>query len=200
MYEYIIGNLEEQNPDYVVVECQKIGYKIKVSTHTLNELPKIREEVRLFIHQVIRDDEISLYGFRSDSDRELFRTLISISGIGPKVANGVLSQFTRNDLITHIINNDPKSIAKAPGIGIKTANRIILELKDRFKDYVPDQSEMMSETVSDDLSDEAIDGLIGLGFNYTEASTMIKKVYTPEMSLEELFAKALRGSNPMKGR
>ncbi len=198
MYEYIIGNLNDQKPDYVVVECQQIGYKIRVSSHTLNELPKTKEEVRLFIHQVIRDDEISLYGFITSSDRELFRTLIGISGIGPKVANGILSQFTRNDLITHILNNDPKSIAKAPGIGVKTANRIILELKDRFKDHVPDDAIVALKL--NDLSNEAVDGLVGLGFNYSEASAMIKKVYTPDMPLEELIAQALRGSNPLKGR
>lgn len=200
MYEYIIGSLEEENPDCVVVECQKIGYKIKVSTHTLNELPKTKEEVRLFIHQVIRDDEISLYGFNTSSDRELFRTLIGISGIGPKVANGILSQFTRNDLITHILNNDPKNIAKAPGIGVKTANRIILELKDRFKDFVPEESDMLISATSNDLFNEAIDGLMGLGFNYAEANAMIKKAYTPEIPLEELIAQALRGSSPSKGR
>ena len=198
MYEYIIGNLNDQSSDYVVVECQQIGYKIRVSSHTLNDLPKTKEEVRLFIHQVIRDDEVSLYGFISSSDRELFRTLIGISGIGPKVANGILSQFTRNDLITHILNNDPKSIAKAPGIGVKTANRIILELKDRFKDHVPDDTIAALEL--NDLSNEAVDGLVGLGFNYSEASAMIKKVYTPDMPLEELIAQALRGSNPLKGR
>ena len=198
MYEYIIGNLNDQSSDYVVVECQQIGYKIRVSSHTLNDLPKTKEEVRLFIHQVIRDDEVSLYGFISSSDRELFRTLIGISGIGPKVANGILSQFTRNDLITHILNNDPKSIAKAPGIGVKTANRIILELKDRFKDHVPDDTIAALEL--NDLSNEAVDGLVGLGFNYSEASAMIKKIYTPDMPLEELIAQALRGSNPLKGR
>lgn len=198
MYEYIIGNLNDQSSDYVVVECQQIGYKIRVSSHTLNDLPKTKEEVRLFIHQVIRDDEVSLYGFISSSDRELFRTLIGISGIGPKVANGILSQFTRNDLITHILNNDPKSIAKAPGIGVKTANRIILELKDRFKDHVPDDTIAALEL--NDLSNEAVDGLVGLGFNYSEASAMIKKVYMPDMPLEELIAQALRGSNPLKGR
>lgn len=196
MYEYIIGVLYEQTPDYVVVECQNIGYKIKVSTQTLSELPKTQEEIRLFIHQVIREDEISLYGFINSSDRELFRTLISISGIGPKVGIGILSQFTRNELITHILNNDPKNIAKAPGIGIKTASRIILELKDRFKDQHLDEL-IIAENLND-LSNEAIDGLMGLGFNYTEASAMIKKVYGPELSLEELIAGALR--NPLKGR
>ncbi len=198
MYEYIIGNLDEQKTDYVVVECHKIGYKIRVSTYTLNELPKTKEEVKLFIHQVIRDDEISLYGFINSRDRELFRTLIGISGIGPKVANGILSQFSRNDLITHILNNDPKKIAKAPGIGIKTANRIILELKDRFKDQLPEES--VVPLALNDLSNEAVDGLVGLGFNYSEASAMIKKVYAPDMPLEELIAQALRGSNPLKGR
>lgn len=200
MYEYIIGILEEQTPNYVVVECQKIGYKIKVSSRTLDELPKNQEEVRLFLHQVIREDEISLYGFIDSSDRELFRTLISISGIGPKVGIGILSQFSRDDLITHILNNDPKQIAKAPGIGAKTAGRIILELKDRFKDYALDQSAVASPATSNDLSNDAVDGLMGLGFNYPEASLMIKKAYTPEMSLEELIARALKGSNPMKGR
>ncbi|WKY46829.1 Holliday junction branch migration protein RuvA [Eubacteriaceae bacterium ES3] len=200
MYEYIIGALKEQYSDSIVVECQKIGYLLKTSNTTLQELPAMNAEVKLYLHQVIKEDEHALYGFMTTDEREMFRTMIGISGIGPKAAMGLLSQFSRGELIMHILNNDPKAIAKAPGIGLKTASRIILELKDRFKDVKLDTSDVIVGIKTGGLAQEATEALLGLGFLEQEASQMVKSIYSEELSLEELIAGALRGANPLKGR
>ena len=200
MYEYIIGSLEEQGLDYVVVDLNRMGYRIKVSANTLNELPGLHTEVKLFLHQSIKEDEMSLYGFATTEEREIFRTMIGISGIGPKAAAGLLSQFCSNELIGHILNNDPKAIAKAPGIGLKTASRIILELKDRYKDYAGMDAPVVNLRETNDTANQAINGLVGLGYSLSEASEMVAKAYDPQSSLEELIKGALRATNPLKGR
>jgi len=200
MYEYIIGTFKENYSDSIVVECQKIGYLIKVSNTTMMELPLINSEVKLYLHQVIKEDEHALYGFLTADEREMFRTMIGISGIGPKAAMGLLSQFSRSELIMHILKNDPKAIAKAPGIGLKTASRIILELKDRYKDVTLEKTDVLIGLKTDSLAQEATEALLGLGFMEQEASQMVKNIYSEELALEELIARALRGANPLKGR
>ncbi len=102
MYEYIIGNLISQGMDYVVVDCNRLGYHIRVSANTLNELPELHEEVMLYLHQIVKEDELSLYGFASRDEREIFRTIIGISGIGPKGAVGLLSCLPREEASSHI--------------------------------------------------------------------------------------------------
>jgi len=200
MYEYIIGSLEEQALDYVVIDLNHMGYKIKVSANTLNELPCLHSEVKLFLHQVVKEDEMALYGFVTTDEREIFRTMIGISGIGPKAATGLLSQFSSNELISHIINNDPKAISKAPGIGLKTASRIILELKDRYKDFAGVDFKAVNPHELNDTATQAINGLVGLGYSISEASEMVSRAYVPDCSLEDLIKSALRSTNPLKGR
>ena len=200
MYEYMIGSLEEQALDYVVIDLHHMGYKVKVSANTLNELPGLHSEVKLFLHQVIKDDEVALYGFATTDEREIFRTIIGISGIGPKAGIGLLSQFSRDELITHIISEDAKSITRAPGIGIKTANRIILELRDRYKDYAPLNLPMGGAKALSSIASEAVNGLVGLGYSISEASEMVARAYLPDNTLEELITGALRSENPLKGR
>lgn len=200
MYEYIIGTFKENYSDAIVVECQKIGYLLKTSNTTISELSSINSEVKLYLHQIIKEDEHVLYGFSTTDEREMFRTMIGISGIGPKAAIGLLSQFSRSELIMHILNNDPKAIAKAPGIGIKTASRIILELKDRFKDVKLESVDVMAGFRTGGLAQEAADALLGLGFLEQEATQMVKSIYSEDLPLEELIARALRGANPLKGR
>lgn len=200
MYEYMIGSLEEQALDYVIIDLNHMGYKVKVSANTLSELPNLHSEVKLYLHQVIKDDELALYGFATTDEREIFRTIIGISGIGPKAATGLLSQFSRDELISHIVSDDPKSIARAPGIGIKTASRIILELKDRYKDYAPMNLPIGGAKALSDTASEAINGLVGLGYSISEASEMVARAYLPDSTLEDLIKGALRSENPLKGR
>ncbi|MDO4288526.1 MAG: Holliday junction branch migration protein RuvA [Eubacterium sp.] len=201
MFEYIKGRFEEEGLDYVVLECQDIGYRISVSANTMAELPRIGEKVKVFIHPAYREDDITLYGFATAEEREIFRTVIGVSGIGPKVAMGLLSQFTRNELIRHILGEDAKAIAKAPGIGLKTANRIILELKDKYKGYAVAEEATGGAVeqlrLADNIFNEAVNGLMGLGYSYIEASALVEQIMAPGMSLEDILKQALVSANPL---
>ena len=202
MFEYIKGRFEEEGLDYVVLECQGIGYRVSVSANTMAELPRVGETIKMLIYPAYKEDDITLYGFATAEEREIFKTVISVSGIGPKVAMGLLSHFTRNELIRHILNEDAKAIAKAPGIGLKTANRVILELKDKYKGYaVPDAAETGGAVeqlrLTDNLFNEAVNGLMGLGYSYMEASALVENIIRPEMSLEDVLKQALVSANPL---
>ncbi|MEG0378882.1 MAG: Holliday junction branch migration protein RuvA [Eubacterium sp.] len=200
MFEYIKGNLEEQGLDYVVIDHQGMGYRVAVSANTMAELPKAEHLVKLLLHPVFKEDDITLYGFLNGDERDIFRTIIGISGIGPKAGMGLLSQFTRDQLITHIINDDPKGIAKAPGIGLKTASRIILELKDKYKNYTPAGTETGAiEQImeKDNLFNEAVNGLLGLGYSYTQAAELVERIMKPGMSIEDVLKAALMSANPL---
>lgn len=197
MFEYIQGSLTIEESEWVVVENGAFGYRIHISRTTMTTLPAVGQDVRLWLHPVFREDDVILFGFANLDEREMFRTLIGISGVGPKVAMGVLSQFSGEELIRHILNNDAKAIAKAPGIGKKTAERILLELKDKYKNVsMPEDTELIGGAVekirlTDHLFNEAVNGLMNLGFPYTEASARVEKVIRPELSIEALLQAAL---------
>ncbi|MEF9917737.1 MAG: Holliday junction branch migration protein RuvA [Eubacterium sp.] len=200
MFEYIKGNLEEQALDYIVVDLHGMGYHVNVSANTMAELPKINEPVKLHLHPVFKEDDITLYGFTTRDEREIFRTIINISGIGPKAGMGLLSQFTRNELIKHILHDDPKAISKAPGIGLKTASRIILELKDKYKNYTLSDTEpgaIEAVMEKDNTFNESVNGLMGLGYSYTEASDLVERIMKPGMPLEDILKEALMSANPL---
>ena len=201
MFEYIKGTLVDQVADYVVIDNHGIGYRVSVSLNTLSKLPQLNNELQLLLYPVYREDDISLYGFSTSDERDLFKTLIGVSGIGPKVAMGMLSQFTGDQLICYIINGDSKGLSQAPGIGKKTAERVILELKDKYKNYKPAESldtdggAVENMRLTDNLFNEAVNGLLGLGFAYAEASSLVEQVIRPDMSIEEILQKALMSAN-----
>ncbi|MDD2414112.1 MAG: Holliday junction branch migration protein RuvA [Eubacteriaceae bacterium] len=205
MFEYIKGILEAQTEDRVVIDNNGMGLSIVVSLNTLSDLPALHEKIKLLLHPVYREDDITLYGFSTDEERTLFRTLIAISGVGPKAAMGLLSQFTGKDLIHHVVKGDAKAISRAPGIGKKTAERVILELKDQFKDVVLDEGDdgsvlggaAASLRAEDNVYNEAVNGLLGLGYSYQEAAQMVEKVMTPGMPLETILQKALMSANTL---
>ena len=200
MYEYIKGVVMEEAGDFVVVENNGFGYFIRISLNTMADLPKNKDHVFLFLHPVYKEDDISLYGFSTKEERQLFRTLIGISGIGPRVAMGVLSTFQEESLIHHILSGDAKAISKAPGIGKKTAERLVLELKDKYKDYEfsNDQTnENQGDAIirlrqEDSVYNESVNGLLGLGFGYGEAKNLVDKVMAPEKSIENILQDALK--------
>ena len=133
MYEYIKGRYIGINKDYIIVENNGIGYKIFTSGATMAEMPKVNEEIMLYLEQIVREDFIGLYGFKDREELEMFKLLISISGVGAKAALSLLSISRINNLKYAIIMEDDKHLCRAPGIGKKTAGRIILELKDKIK-------------------------------------------------------------------
>lgn len=198
MFEYIKGILESQEGDHVVIENNGFGYRLTLSLNSITQLPPLHQDVCLLLHPAYKEDDLTLYGFMEDEERALFRTLIGISGIGPKVAMGMLSQFSEDELIRHIINEDAKAIARAPGIGKKTAERVILELKDRYKNYQPKEGLALDGDGAttklrerDNLFNEAVNGLLGLGFAYAEAAALVERIMVPGMTIEEILQKAL---------
>lgn len=198
MFEYIKGVFEEQGSDYLVLETAGIGYKVIVTQGSLSELPKRGTPLKLYIHPAFKEDDVTLYGFLDRDEREMFRTLIGINGIGPKAGMGLLSTFSRESLIGHIASENAAAIAKAPGIGKKTAGRIVLELKDKFKDVAVNTSGAV-ETLraSDSLFNEAVNALLALGYAYNEASVMVEAVIAPEMKVEDVIKGALVSANPL---
>lgn len=198
MYEYINGTLEEQEDGYIVIDNNGIGYRVTVSLNTLAEMPHLHESVRVLLHPVFQEREgiVVLYGFATEEERKLFRTLIGVSGVGPKAAMGLLSQYDYNELTVHIVNGDAKAISRAPGIGKKTAERIVVDLKDKFKDVVIEAGDGGSGAsarlrAQDNLFNEAVNGLLGLGYSYNEAAGLVEKVMKPDMTIEEILQQSL---------
>ena len=182
MYEYIKGKYIGINKDYVIVENNGIGYKIFTSGATMAELPKVSEEVMLYLEQIVREDFIGIYGFSTREELEMFKLLLSINGVGAKAALSLLSISRINNLRYAILMGDEKHLCRAPGIGKKTAGRIILELKDKiktddvvegvdiqegFKDIAPSNANVVGE---------ALGALLALGYSEKEAETALKKV------------------------
>ena len=194
MYEYIKGKITDIYEDKVIVECNGIGYAIFISLNALSNLSKEDDITQLYIHENIREDEMSFYGFSDQNERSIFRNLLSISGVGPKVSLGILSKFKVSELIKYITIGDEKALSSAPGIGKKTANRIILELTDKFKNLsTSDEISSMNTDAfeENEIRDDAVSALMSLGYDYNESTQYIDKVYQPDMELETLLKKAL---------
>lgn len=197
MYEYIKGKYIGINKDYVIVENNGIGYKIFTSGATMAELPKVSEEVQLYLEQIVREDFIGLYGFKDREELEMFKLLISISGVGAKAALSLLSISRINNLKYAILMEDDKHLCRAPGIGKKTAGRIILELKDKIKtDEVSEGVDIQQgfEDIAPSNSNaigEALGALLALGYSEKEAENALKKVNRQE-SVENIIKECLR--------
>lgn len=196
MYEYIKGLYMGIVKDYVVVENNKIGYKIFTSGNTMASMPKINEEVILYIEQIVREDFIGLYGFATKEELEMFKLLLGINGVGAKAAMSLLSISSVTNLKYAIMIGDEKAITRAPGIGKKTAGRIILELKDKLKatDLVENvDSSSMIEMVDDYSAniEEALAALISLGYTEKEAEKALGKI-DKTGSLENIIKDSLK--------
>lgn len=183
MYEYIKGRYMGINKDYVIVENNNIGYKIFTSGATMSEMPAINEEVMLYLEQIVREDFIGLYGFKDREELEMFKLLLSISGVGAKAALSLLSISRINNLKYAIIMEDDKHLCRAPGIGKKTAGRIILELKDKVKKEdimsgvdIQEGFEDLEPSLNANAVGEALGALLALGYSEKEAETALKQV------------------------
>jgi Holliday junction DNA helicase RuvA len=173
----------------VVIEAAGVGYKLAVSSETLSAVPAAGEQGRLFTHLVLRDDGINLYGFSTQSERELFLMLIGVQSVGPKVALAVLSGGTPRELLNAIASGDTARFQAVPGIGKRTAERIIVELREKVAGKVSDEI-VVRHTPTDDPRTLAREGLLGLGFTPQEADGMLDTAAgdTPE----DLIAEALK--------
>ncbi len=198
MYAYIKGEIVDISEDNVVLECHDIGYNIKVPFSVIQQLPGIGSQVRIYTYTCVREDAFILYGFLTKDDLWIFKKLITVNGIGPKGALGILSVMSADDLRFAIIAGDSKAISKAPGIGAKSAERIILDLKDKitFKPDRIDQNDTIvisADSVNSDARNEAIEALTALGYSPSEALKAVKQItVTDDMDAGAILKAALK--------
>ncbi|MDE6389189.1 MAG: Holliday junction branch migration protein RuvA [Lachnospiraceae bacterium] len=201
MYAYLKGTLEEITEDNIVVEVGNIGYNVKVSTTTTEVLPGIGSEVKIYTYTLVREDTFSLYGFLTKDDLEIFKKLITVNGIGPKGGLAILSVMNADALRFAIMAGDAKSIAKAPGVGNKTAERVILDLRDKISledtlRGIDGSSENVNSTLTGGagtdnvMKKEAIEALVALGYSASDATSAVKKVEVTEDTTVETILKA----------
>lgn len=163
------GKIEYLKDNYVVIDVNNVGYKVYLSVYTFGKVSAMKE-VELFIHTYVREDTLALYGFLSLEEKEMFELLISISGIGPKASMGILSIATPKTIRTAILNEDPSILTKVSGIGKKTAERVILELKNKVADMTVGEKEEVTIDV------DAVEALVGMGYTIIEARDALKAV------------------------
>ena len=191
MIASIRGEVLTRLPGEVVIEAAGVGYRLAVSSGTFADIPQAGSEGRLFTHLVLRDDAMQLYGFSTKAERELFLMLIGVQSVGPKVALAVLSGGTPRELLNAIASGDSARFQAVPGIGKRTAERIIVELREKVVGKVSDEI-VVRRTPSDDPRSLAREGLLGLGFSPEEADGLLEEAdgETPE----DLIAGALKGA------
>lgn len=194
MFAYIKGSLEEKTNNYVVIDVSGIGYKIFMSLNAINNIGEIGSIVKVHTHYYVREDNISLYGFLSSEELKMFELLLSVSGVGAKSAITMLSNITPSDFALAIITNNIAALTKIPGIGAKSAQRIILELKDKLKDTdtTSKSEEVSKKQKENENSKDAIDALQILGYNKKEIEKAIQKIDIDEMSTEDIIKNALK--------
>lgn len=192
MFEFIIGDIVNIKEEYIVLQNNNIGYKVLTSTNTINNLSIGSKDVLIYTDLISRDDGIFLYGFSSEEELSMFRLLLLVSRVGPKVALGILSTFTSSEIGFAIINGDVKTLSTAPGIGKKTAERIILELRDRVDKNVKLDSPK-GRVKSGNEVDTAISGLLGLGYTKYEIDKVFKTLDVSNMKADEIIKEILKG-------
>lgn len=193
MINFIRGILREKDYESITVECNGVGFQIYVTKSCMISLPAIEEEVKIYTYMHVREDELSLYGFVSPEEKRLFLQLISVSGVGSKTAIAILSAEKMNKIVNSIVTQDVSVIGSCKGIGKKTAERIIVELKDKIKPFdflLPDVNPFEAETNNQYLED-AIIVLTSLGLSKTEATKMANAVVTENDTGETIVAKVL---------
>lgn len=199
MYAYIKGILAEITEDAIIVENQGIGYEIAVPGQVFDYLPSVGEEVKIYTYHYVREDAILLYGFLTKEDVRIFKMLIGVSGIGPKGALAILSVLSTDDLRFAILGDDAKAIAKAPGVGAKTAQRVIIELKDKlsledaFEQKLANQAQKAELNPAVGAKNEAILALTSLGYSQSEALKVLQGIeISPDDQVEDVLKMALK--------
>lgn len=198
MISYIRGEIAEIEEELLVLEANGIGYNIRITMETASNLPSIGEDIKIYTYMHVREDDVSLFGFLTKDDLKVFKLLIGVSGIGPKGALGILSALTADDIRFAVLSDDVKAISKAPGIGTKTAQKLIIELKDKLKleDAFEARLENNSNSVnaaSNDAKGEAVMALTALGYSNSEALRAVKEAgITDDMDSEAILKAALK--------
>lgn len=193
------GTLAEKQPPHLLLDVNGVGYELEVPMTTLYRLPAVGEPLTLHTHLVVREDAHLLYGFFEKRERELFRELIRLNGVGPKLALALMSGLEVDELVRCVQTQDTAALVKVPGVGKKTAERLLVELKDRFKAWesIPSIAPLvvepqLAQAVSS-AENDAVSALISLGYKPQEASRAVATVKEEGMSSEDLIRRALRG-------
>jgi Holliday junction DNA helicase RuvA len=198
MIGQVFGTILEKQPPQLVVNVQGLGYEIDVPMSTFYQLPEVGQEVKLFTHFIVREDAQCLYGFYSRDERTLFRTLLKVNGVGPRMALTVLSSATPQEFVRWVLENDTDSLVRLPGIGKKTAERLVIEMRDKLSDWYKADLPAGATVVKTEKGlrhqslQDAIAALISLGYKQHEASRSIGKIDDGSASSEELIRRALR--------
>ena len=189
MIGHLNGKLVEKNPTDLVIECAGVGYEVKISLHTFSAIGST-ESIKLFTKLIVREDAQILYGFASKEEREMFNHLISVSGIGPNTAMIMLSSMVPDEIAHAIQSEDVKTIQSIKGIGVKTAQRVIIDLKDKMLKIVFSTENIFNQSNTNRF--DALTALVSLGFDKKSAEKAIDKISTGDESVEEIIKGALK--------
>ena len=199
MIGFLRGKLVHKAPPFLVLDVQGVGYEVEAPMTTFYDLPPINEEIKLHTHLVVREDAHILFGFSKEAERALFRTLIKVSGVGPKLALTILSGQSAEEFHRCIHDNDTLALVRLPGVGKKTAERLVIEMRDRLPDL---GDSTMSSTDKSGASipavvnakQEAISALCSLGYKPLDASKMVQNISAEGKSCEDIIRLALQGA------
>jgi holliday junction DNA helicase RuvA len=196
MFDYIKGKISEIRNDQLVLECNNIGYLLTVSYNTINKIGQSGDDIKLHTYMNLREDGVTLYGFYDYEELDMFKLLQTVSKIGPKVAIGMLSTISPEGLKRSIALNDCDLLSKAPGIGKKTAQRIVLELKDKVSienmPAITEEIEISAPSLGDKIEDEVVGALVSLGYTKPEVYCVLNKMDLNEKTSEQLIMAVLK--------
>lgn len=197
MIGQIRGIILEKQPPQLIINVQGVGYEIDAPMSTFYQLPEPGHEVSLFTHFVVREDAHHLYGFYTRDERLLFRTLLKVNGVGPRLGLTILSSITPEEFVRCVLNNDTGSLVRLPGVGKKTAERLVIEMRDKLADWyqaTPSEgaSAQQENNARHQILQDAISALITLGYKQQEANRTVTKIDDGAASSEELIRRALR--------
>jgi len=192
MLNYISGTIEYVQSDAIIVDANGIGYEILVNNRFLSKIGSVGDKIKVYVYLAVKEDGAFLFGFIDRAERNMFLRLITISGIGPKLAISILGGISSEELSRCIANGDTKALSSIKGIGKKTAERIILELRDKIEEEIVTGVAASREFVSSGIKEEAESALISLGFSAKEAKNLVGKVDITGLTVEEIVMKSLR--------
>ena len=188
------GTLASKHPPLLLIEVGGVGYEVEAPMSTFYELPGIGEELRLLIHQGVREEVPVLYGFATETERRLFRNLVRISGIGAKMALAILSGISVDGFARCVRNEDVATLVKVPGVGRKTAERLVMEMRDRLDAPGPTRAGAPVPAAGESPADEAFGALVALGYKPAEATRMVRAAASEDMGTEDIIRRALQGA------
>lgn len=198
MYSYIKGELVKRTDDYIVVDNNGIGYEIVCPVAISSKFGSLGEHITCWVYQSVREDDISLFGFSAPEEKDMFLLLITVNGVGPKLAHAVCSQMDPDRFALVVLGGDVKTLTTVKGLGKKGAEKIILELKDKFKQLGKTSNDVVvtvpnsSTPVVTSVANDAIDALLVLGYKQEDATTAVSSAYEEGISLQDLIRKSLK--------